>query len=66
MNTLGFKPNIITFHLEATKSKEEVLELIKLIKESGSKVRTFYKAKYKGRRGLWLFTIYSYVLSYDG
>lgn len=65
MNLLGFKPNIITFHLEATKSKEEVKELIKIIKECGSKVRTFCKAKYKNRRNLRIFTIYSYVLSYD-
>ena len=28
----GFNPNIITFHVEATKSKEEVKELIDYIK----------------------------------
>lgn len=38
---IGFNPNIITFHIEATKSKEEVKSLINYIKESGSKVRTF-------------------------
>ena len=32
------EPNIITFHLEACKNKEEVMEKIQLIKESGSKV----------------------------
>ena len=32
------EPNIITFHLETCKSKEEVMENIQLIKESGSKV----------------------------
>lgn len=32
------EPNIITFHLEVCKSKEEVMENIQLIKESGSKV----------------------------
>ena len=32
------EPNIITFHLEACKSKKEVMENIQLIKESGSKV----------------------------
>lgn len=32
------EPNIITFHLEACKSKEEVMETIKLIKERGSRV----------------------------
>ena len=32
------EPNIITFHLEACKSKEEVMNNIKLIKEKGSKV----------------------------
>ena len=34
----GFKPNIITFHIEATNSKEEVKELIDYIKEAGAKV----------------------------
>lgn len=32
------EPNIITFHLEACKSKEEVMETINLIKESGARV----------------------------
>ena len=32
------EPNTITFHLEVCKSKEEVMENIQLIKESGSKV----------------------------
>ena len=32
------EPNIITFHLEACKNKEEVMNNIKLIKEKGSKV----------------------------
>lgn len=32
------EPNIITFHLEACKNKEEVLKNIKLIKEHGSRV----------------------------
>ncbi len=35
---LPFEPNIITFHLEACKNKEEVLELIKYIKENNIKV----------------------------
>ncbi len=43
---IGFEPNIITFHLEATKNKEEVMELINYIKNAGVKVRTFGKAKY--------------------
>ena len=32
------EPNIITFHLEACKTKEEVMERIKQIKENGSRV----------------------------
>jgi len=32
------EPNIITFHLEACKNKEEVMNNIKLIKEKGSRV----------------------------
>ena len=32
------EPNIITFHLEACKDKEEVMEIIKMIKENGSRV----------------------------
>lgn len=35
---LDFKPNIITFHVEATKSKEETKELIDYIKSQGVKV----------------------------
>lgn len=35
---LPYEPNIITFHLEACKDKEEVLALIKFIKENNSKV----------------------------
>lgn len=34
----SIEPNIITFHLEACKDKEEVMENIRLIKERGSKV----------------------------
>ena len=33
-----FKPNVITFHYEACKSREEVLEIIKYIREKGIKV----------------------------
>lgn len=35
---IGLNPNIITFHVEAAKSKEEVMELINYIKENGIKV----------------------------
>lgn len=35
---LSVEPNIITFHLEACKSKEEVFEIIKYIKENNCKV----------------------------
>lgn len=34
----AMEPNIITFHLEACKNKEEVMRNIKLIKEKGSRV----------------------------
>lgn len=33
-----FEPNLITFHIEAKKNKEEIFELIKLVKESNSRV----------------------------
>lgn len=33
-----FEPNLITFHVEARKNKEEIFELIKLVKESNSRV----------------------------
>lgn len=49
---IGFKPNIITFHIEAVSSKEEVKELIDIIKNEGIKVRTFCKTKYKDRRDI--------------
>lgn len=35
---IPYEPNIITFHIEACKNKEEVLSLIKYIKENGIKV----------------------------
>ena len=35
---LAVEPNIITFHLEACKTKEEVFEIIKYIKENNCKV----------------------------
>lgn len=35
---LMLEPKIITFHIEATKNEEEVMELIKYIKHNGSRV----------------------------
>lgn len=35
---IDFRPNIITFHIEAIKEKEEVYKIIKYIKENGMKV----------------------------
>ncbi len=35
---LGVSPNIITFHVEALKNEEAVMEVIKFIKDSGIKV----------------------------
>ena len=35
---IPYEPNIITFHIEACKNKEEVLDLIKYIKENNIKV----------------------------
>lgn len=37
-NYIALNPNIITFHYEATKNKEQVIELIKYIKENNIKV----------------------------
>ena len=34
---LNYEPNIITFHIEACKNKEEVLEIIKYIKNNNVK-----------------------------
>ncbi len=39
---IGFRPNIITFHIEAVKEKEDIKSLIDCIKDAGIKVRTFY------------------------
>lgn len=49
---MGFSPNIITFHLEAMKTKEEVRNMIDYIKENGIKVRNISKTKYKNRRSI--------------
>lgn len=38
MAYLGVEPNIITFHVEALKNKEEVMDVIKFIKENGIRV----------------------------
>ena len=35
---IDYNPNIITFHIEACKNKQEIFELISLIKNSNSKV----------------------------
>ena len=40
---LALEPNIITFHLEAFKNKEEVYEMIKYIKDNHCKVRNINK-----------------------
>ena len=42
---IPYQPNIITFHLEACKDKEEVLSLIKYIKENNIKVGISIKPK---------------------
>jgi len=38
LDYVGLEPNIITFHLEAAKNKDEVMDLINYIKESNIKV----------------------------
>lgn len=42
-----FEPNLITFHIEARKNKEEIFELIKLVKESNSRVGLAIKTNTK-------------------
>lgn len=43
----AIEPNIITFHLEACKNREEVMENIRLIKENGSRVGISIKPETK-------------------
>ena len=43
---LALEPNIITFHLEACKNKEEVYKIIQHIKNNHCKVRYIGKTKY--------------------
>lgn len=52
---LPFEPNIITFHIEACKNKEEVLEIIKYIKNNNVKVGIAVKPKTKIEK------IYEYI-----
>ena len=52
---LPFEPNIITFHIEACKNKEEVLETIKYIKDNNVKVGIAVKPKTK------IEEIYEYI-----
>ena len=49
---LGVNPNIITFHLEACKNKQEVYDLIQYIKDNNCRVRNICKTKYKNRRDI--------------
>ena len=51
---LIFNPNIITFHYEACKDKEEVFEIYK---RYGKKSRNLYLTKYKFRRNKRISTI---------
>lgn len=53
---LPFEPNIITFHLEACKNKEEVLEVINYIKSNNVKVGIAIKPDTK------IEEIYEYLL----
>lgn len=50
-----FEPNLITFHIEARKNKEEIFELIKLVKESNSRVGLAIKPNTKNEE------IYNYL-----
>lgn len=43
----AIEPNIITFHLEACKNREEVIKMINLIKEKGSRVGIAIKPETK-------------------
>ena len=47
---LALEPNIITFHIEATKNEKETLGLIQYIKENGSKVGISIKPATKVER----------------
>ena len=47
MDFSGLEPNIITFHLEACKDKQEIMNMINLIKEYHCKVRNIGKTRYK-------------------
>lgn len=49
---IAFNPNIITFHIESAKSKEEVKKWIECIKNAGIKVRNISKTRYKNRRNI--------------
>ncbi len=49
---LSFEPNRITFHLEAASSDEEVMKLIKYIKDGRSKSRDCHKTKYRNRKSI--------------
>lgn len=51
-NFLSVEPNIITFHLEACKDKDEVFQMIQYIKDNHCKVRNICKTKHKNRRSI--------------
>ncbi len=62
---LSVEPNIITFHLEACKSKEEVFEIIKYIKENNCKVGISIKPDTKIEEIYEFLPYISYVPCYD-
>ena len=47
-----FNPNIITFHLEACKSDEEVEKYIEYVKENNCKVGFIYKTRNPCRKNI--------------
>jgi len=59
---IPFEPNIITFHLEACKDKEEILDLIKYIKDNNIKVGISIKPNTKVEEILEFLPIIHLVL----
>ena len=59
---IPYEPNIITFHLEACKNKEEVLSLIKYIKENNIKVGLSIKPNTKVEEILEFLSLIHLVL----
>lgn len=62
---IELEPRIISFHIEAIKEKQRILDIIKDLKRNNIRVRDSYKSRNSYRFYKRIFTINSYGFSYE-